>query len=182
MTRVTASGGRMQLKRTARVISPLKATSVLLSRPCRYAIRALSYLGMQPPGRLSGTREISEHEHIPNPFLSKVLAQLRRGGFLRSFKGIKGGYELASPPDRIALLAIVRCIDGMPLDECILEDRNCPNQRPCPLHQSWSAVRAQVLNFLEQSTLAELVRMRQSRFEEHPGEPGSPILRGMVDC
>lgn len=150
---------------------------MLFSRPCRHAIRALRYLAELPPGKRSGAREISEHEHIPGPFLSKVLAQLRRGGLLKSFRGIGGGYELARPKNRISLLAIVRCIDGTPLSECILEDRDCTTQRQCPLHQSWGAVRDQVLDFLERSTLAALVRMRQTETGDHTEDSGSASVR-----
>ena len=76
-------------------------------------------------GKLSGTREIADHEGLPQSFLGKVLLALRRDRFLRSQKGIRGGYELAMVPEQISLLAIVRSIDGEPLTECPLEDHQC---------------------------------------------------------
>src|SRR3989304_5998253 len=108
----------------------------MFSRPCSYAIRALTYLAMQPPGKLTGAREVSEHEGIPSSFLSKVLLQLRRGRLLRSYKGIGGGYELALPPDKISLLKIVRCIEGdVAFNACFLEDHECSVRGECALHQ-----------------------------------------------
>lgn len=134
---------------------------MLLSRPSTYAIRALTYLAMQPPGKLSGTREISEREKIPSPFLGKVLLELRRGRLLRSYKGTGGGYELALPPDKINLLMVVQCIAGEELFEgCILEDRNCNPERRCALHECWAGIREQFHSLLEGSTLAELVQAR----------------------
>ena len=134
----------------------------MFSRPCTYAIRALAYLATQPPGKLTGAREISEHEGIPGSFLSKVLLQLRRGRLLRSYKGIGGGYQLALPPDKITLHMVVSCIDGAPFSTCILGDHECSAGFVCPLHNSWVAVRDQLVEFLERNTLAELVRRREA--------------------
>ncbi len=116
---------------------------------------------MQPPGKLSGTREISLQENIPGSFLGKVLLQLRRKHLLRSYKGIGGGYELALAPDRINLLMVVRSVDGDDLFEsCLLEDRQCVPSRPCAMHDAWTQIRDQLRRTLETNTVAELVRAR----------------------
>lgn len=157
-------------------------STLFLSRPCSYAIRALTYLAMQPPGKLCGTREISGHEGIPNSFLCKVLLQLRRGRLLRSYKGIGGGYELAAPPDKISLLMIVQCMEGEgTLQQCILEEHECSAPRLCPLHHSWASVHDQLMRFLEGNTLVELVRVRQSEAWEGAKEPGSESVRPLTD-
>ncbi len=135
----------------------------LFSRSSSHAIRALTYLAMQPLGKLSGTREISEREHIPRPFIPKVLLPLRRARLVRSLRGIRGGYDLAVPPEQINLLAIMRCIDGVPLNDCVLEDHPCSTPDECVLHPCWSIVRELLLGYLEHTTLADLVRFRQSQ-------------------
>jgi len=132
---------------------------------------------MQPLGKLSGTREISEREHIPGPFIPKILLPLRRARLVRSFRGIRGGYDLAVPPEQINLLAIVRCIDGVPLNDCMLEDHPCSSPHECVLHPCWSIVRELLLGYLERTTLVDLVRFRRSGAGE--GCPGSdPPLSG----
>lgn len=137
--------------------------TLLFSRACSYAIRALTYLATQPAGKLSGTRDISDHEGIPHSFLCKVLLQARRKHLLRSHKGIGGGYELALPAQKISLLMIVRSIDeDVAFDDCLLEKRGCLQGSPCPLHESWAAIRGQLLDFLERNTLEELVQQRQA--------------------
>jgi Rrf2 family transcriptional regulator, iron-sulfur cluster assembly transcription factor len=133
------------------------------SRPCLYAIRALTCLASQPPGKLSGARDIAEQENIPAPFLGKVLQQLRRGRLVRSYRGTGGGYELALPPDKISLMAVMRCIEGQDvLQNCVLEDRACLDEQPCALHESWLPVRQRLVEFFETNTLAGLVRSRQA--------------------
>lgn len=130
---------------------------VIFSRASSYAIRALAYLATQPPGKLTGVREISDHVRIPSPYLSKVLLQLRRGRLLRSYKGIGGGYELAQPPNKVSLFNVIECIDGTPLGSCILEDRECSLGQECAMHDSWGPVRNQLLEFLQAMTLDHLV-------------------------
>ena len=136
----------------------------MLSRPCTYAIRALTYLAMQPPGKLTGSREISDGEGIPNSFLCKILLDLRRKRLLRSYKGTGGGYELALPPDKISLLMIVEAIEGeVSFSGCILEDKECSAHGECALHDSWLSLRNQLVRFLETQTLADLVRTRRTQ-------------------
>lgn len=136
----------------------------MLSRPCTYAVRALTYLAMQPPGKLTGSREIAHHEDIPNSFLCKILLDLRRKRLLRSYKGIGGGYELALPPDSINLLMIVQAIEGeLAFTECILEDHQCSAHGPCALHESWVETKAHFIRFLENQSLADLAETRRTR-------------------
>jgi Rrf2 family iron-sulfur cluster assembly transcriptional regulator len=126
----------------------------MLSRPCTYAIRALTYLAMQPPGKLTGSREISDSEGVPNSFLCKILLDLRRKRLLRSYKGTGGGYELALPPDKISLLMIVEAIEGeVSFSGCILEDKEC----------SWLKLKNQLVSFLETQTLEGLVQTRHAQ-------------------
>jgi Rrf2 family transcriptional regulator, iron-sulfur cluster assembly transcription factor len=142
----------------------------MLSRPCTYAVRALTYLAMQPPGKLTGSREIADREDIPNSFLCKILLELRRKRLLRSYKGIGGGYELALPPDRINLLMIVRAIEGdLAFTECILEDQQCSIHGHCSLHDSWTELKKHFMRFLETQTLAGLVETRRARENEASG-------------
>lgn len=142
---------------------------MIFSRPSSYAIRALAYLAMQPPGKLSGVREIADHVHIPGPYLSKVLLQLRRARLLRSYKGIGGGYELAQPPHKICLFNVIQCIDGNPLGSCILEDRECSVGQECAMHDTWGPIRNQLLGFLQAITLNQMVAQRLTPLQ--PQEP-----------
>lgn len=135
----------------------------LLSRPCSYAVRALTYLAMQPAGELTGKEEIARNECIPSAFLGKVLLFLCRDHVLRSRKGLRGGYVLAVPAEQIPLLTIVRSVEGEPFKQCLLEDRECSSSHPCDLHGSWCVVRDQLLNYLEEITVADLVELRRDR-------------------
>src|SRR5688572_27590168 len=77
-----------------------------------YAIRALTELaraggpGPVPIGELARRRD------IPVQFLEQLFAVLRRGGILRSQRGVKGGYSFARDPSEITVLELVELLDG----------------------------------------------------------------------
>lgn len=136
----------------------------LFSRPCAYAIRALAVLAAQPVGRLVSAREIAQKTDMPTAFLGKVFLPLCREGFVRSRKGIGGGYELAADPEEVSILSIVRAVDGEPFRHCLLEDHPCSESRHCLLHPSWVKLREQWVDYLGCTTLADLARLQLEGF------------------
>ena len=130
---------------------------MLFSRSTEYAIRAMTFLASRDRGKRAGAREISEAENIPMPFLWKILQILTRRRLVRSFKGMHGGYELATAADEVLLSAIVSATDGTEFrDSCVLGLPECDNQNPCPLHKQWKGVRASVTSMLDDTSLADL--------------------------
>ena len=77
-----------------------------------YAVKALAELG-----RTGGTEpvpigELARRRDIPVQFLEQLFAVLRRGGILRSQRGVKGGYLFAVDPSEITVLKVVEMLDG----------------------------------------------------------------------
>ena len=56
--------------------------------------------------------ELARRRGIPAQFLEQLFAALRRGGILRSQRGVKGGYSFARPPQEITVLELVELLDG----------------------------------------------------------------------
>lgn len=130
---------------------------MMFSRSTEYAIRAMTFLAAQEPGKLAGAREISEAEGIPMPFLWKILHQLTRRKLVRSFKGVRGGYELARPAKGVNLNEIFIATDGMDFREsCVLGLPQCDLENPCPLHGQWNEIRTGMTDMLDQTSLADL--------------------------
>jgi len=136
----------------------------MFSRTAEYAVRAMVFLANQPPGRLTGAREVSEAEQIPGAFLWKILQNLARRKLIRSFKGVRGGYELARPAAEITLEDIVEATDGQDVvTGCVLGLAECSEENPCPLHSSWKEVKVKLTEMLEQTTLADLAEVARKR-------------------
>lgn len=107
----------------------------MFSRPTQHALRALAFLAQQPPGRLAGAQEIAASGRIPPPFLWKILRTLVCKKLLRSFKGMRGGYELARPARRITLENVLRVMGEKEASRrCLLGLPRCRPDKPCPLH------------------------------------------------
>jgi Rrf2 family protein len=83
-----------------------------ISRKSDYALRAVTYLVNQPEGKRSSISEIAEAEGIPRDFLAKILKELCRAGFLKSFQGVTGGYSLAVAKSKINFLNVIEAMQG----------------------------------------------------------------------
>lgn len=137
---------------------------MMFSRPTEYAVRAMVFLAGQPSGKLTGAREIAKAEQIPAPFLWKILHNLTRQRLIRSFKGVRGGYELARPAEAIALEDIIEATDGSEVvSGCVLGLPECNEVNPCPLHNSWKEVRGRLTEMLERTSLADLAEVARRR-------------------
>ena len=78
-----------------------------------YAIKALTELarsgGTETPVPIG---DLARRREIPVQFLEQLFAVLRRGGVLRSQRGVKGGYAFARDPGEVTVLEVVELLDG----------------------------------------------------------------------
>lgn len=83
-----------------------------ISKHCDYAIRSMIYLGAQKKSMLIGVGEMAKNLDISVKFLSSILFQLKKAGYIDSKKGPGGGYRLKNASDAVTLYQIVELIDG----------------------------------------------------------------------
>ena len=76
-----------------------------------YAVRALAELARSGAGPVP-IGELAKRRDIPVQFLEQLFAALRRGGVLRSQRGVKGGYSFARAPSQVTVLEVVELLDG----------------------------------------------------------------------
>jgi Rrf2 family cysteine metabolism transcriptional repressor len=77
-----------------------------------YAIAALAELGRAGGEDPVPIGELARRRDIPVQFLEQLFATLRRGGMLRSFRGVNGGYLFARAPQTITVLEVVELLEG----------------------------------------------------------------------
>jgi len=129
---------------------------MIYSNACEYGIRAMVHLVGAGDKRMLA-REISEREGIPGPFLGKVFQTLVKAGLLNSSKGPGGGFTLARDPAKITIYDIRQAVDGIDdLEGCAVGLAQCSDDTPCPLHDSWKPVRAQIKAYLTKTTLTDM--------------------------
>ncbi|NUO18888.1 Rrf2 family transcriptional regulator [bacterium] len=137
---------------------------MLLSRPTTYAVRALLYLAKQDSAVPILAPTIAKEEHLPAPFLAKLLRTLAEAKILTSNRGPGGGYKLAKSPEQISLQDVSVLFDGLTLaNECLLGYGRCSDTTPCPVHKLWGPRKTYMQEFLRETTIASLLSLESSR-------------------
>ncbi len=77
-----------------------------------YALAALVELYRHGDRAPVPIAELARRREIPVQFLEQLFATLRRGGVLRSQRGVKGGYSFARSPEEVTVLELVELLDG----------------------------------------------------------------------
>ncbi|HKP60085.1 MAG TPA: Rrf2 family transcriptional regulator [Polyangiales bacterium] len=77
-----------------------------------YGIQAIFDLAFHTAAGAAQIKDICERQAIPPRFLEQVFQDLRKAGIVTSKRGPRGGYQLASPPERIRLGDILRALEG----------------------------------------------------------------------
>jgi Rrf2 family protein len=128
-----------------------------MTRAAEYAVRCVLHLALERGDRVVPRREIAAVREIPGHFLGKVAQRLSRAGIIRISQGARGGYQLASPADKITLLAVVEAAEGdIGLNTCVMHAKACSRTSVCAAHRVWVEARRQLRATLGGVTFAEL--------------------------
>ena len=128
-----------------------------LTSAAEYGIRALLYLSLQPPDKVCLISEISKVQNIPEKFLAKIMQSLSKGGLVKSFRGVKGGFSLARLPEEITLKDAVECLEGpMALNKCLIGEDSCERSGTCPVHLVWKDAQDKFIDVLDKANLKNL--------------------------
>lgn len=141
---------------------------MLYSKSAEYAIQAMIYLAENEGKELAMVSSIAEAYDMPKHFLAKLVQTLTRHHLIKSYRGRKGGIELARPADKITMLQVVHAIEGPPPEQemCVIGLDICSDSVCCPLHNEWKHIKELVRETLQHQTLAELAMgMRTKRHE-----------------
>jgi Rrf2 family cysteine metabolism transcriptional repressor len=84
---------------------------ISITSKSRYAVVAMAELA-RSGDRPVPIAAVAERRGMPVQFLVQLFSTLRRSGLLESYRGTKGGYALARPPDEITVLEVVQALDG----------------------------------------------------------------------
>lgn len=142
-----------------------------LSLRGEYALRALLVLGLHYGPDVVRIQTISVHQSIPKRFLEQILNDLKSAGFVRSRRGVAGGYQLARHPQEITLAAIVRHVEGALAPVSCVSERfyhkcSCPDESRCAIRSVMKEIREAVVKIAERVTIAELCdRYRKLQLE-----------------
>ena len=118
-----------------------------------YAIRIVTCLSTADE-RMEAKR-IAENTGVTLRFSLKILRKLVGAGLVKSYKGIKGGYDLAKPPGEISVHDVISSVEGpFSINRCAHDGFECNRNRAlvanCPYHDAFCEISQLVRDRLNQ--------------------------------
>lgn len=142
---------------------------MIFTTKAEYGVRLLVDLGQAEGGDPVALKAIAEREQLPLAYLERIVALLRRAGFVESTRGARGGYLLSRDPSEIRMDEVISALDGpiAPMS-CFIDDstegqkvvcshHEISNPGPCGTKLLWTRVQGGVVRALQQTTLADLI-------------------------
>ncbi len=129
----------------------------MISKTSLQIVKALLELADLPEGEALGVVRIAQKIRVPHNYLGKVLQRLVHEGVVESRKGLKGGFRLAKTPETIRLYDIVSALEDLKRWEgCFMGKSSCSETAACCVHRRWASVRTAYIDFLKNTTIANL--------------------------
>lgn len=129
-----------------------------LSNTAQYAIRVISYMALKKQDLYSASELIKELE-VSDKYLKRILTTLSNSDIIKSVQGRYGGFSLHKDLKKISLFEIVKAVDNIEkYFGCILGFEDCSDENPCALHIKWTPLRNELLSFLKNTTMADVIK------------------------
>jgi len=134
-----------------------------LSHKADYGLRLVMELArVYPQGRIP-TYEIAKRQAIPEPFLAKIVAELTQRGIVDSKRGMRGGVQLARPPEEITLFDVIDALDGpFTFAPCLRDPGFCSMRGNCAMQSVLETAQRVLADYLSKVTFAEIVARHES--------------------
>ena len=128
----------------------------------RYGLRALIDLASHSGEKCISAGSIAQRQGISEHYLEQLLAQMNKAGFIKSVRGLYGGYKLNRPAQQITVGEILRVLEGsMYPVECLSKTGTdlCGNDScsSCVTKPVWEKLYDSIHEVLESFTLHDLV-------------------------
>ncbi len=147
---------------------------MIFTTKAEYGVRLLVELGKQEregAGNVVPLKTIAEGEGLPLAYLERIVALLKKAGFVESTRGAHGGYRLAKRPEDIRMDQVVLALEGAVAPMACFVEENAEGAKVlCSHHEEgelcatrllWMRVQGGVIEALQRTTLAELVAFAQ---------------------
>lgn len=132
-----------------------------ISTKGRYGLRALIDIALNSEAEPVSISAIAERQSISTSYLEQLTAKLKKGGFVDSVRGAKGGYVLAASPDKVFIGDVLRALEGdlNPVDCPGLTDEGdgCSSSESCVTKYVWKRINESVKEAVDAITLRELI-------------------------
>jgi Rrf2 family protein len=138
---------------------------MLFTKSTAYALQALIELSkFEKPVDVNKIAELTD---LPKPFLAKLLQNLSKHGFIKSYKGIHGGFVIAKKPEEIKIVDVFKVLEDKDslVFYCSSDKNDCSRDRSdiCSLWPFFAKIENEISKILEKYTLADVIRIRSGK-------------------
>jgi Rrf2 family protein len=103
-------------------------------------------------------RVIAKRQNISVKYLELIIRTLKKGNYIRSFRGPRGGHVLSKPPDKITVGEIVALLEGSCfLTPCSNSSKVCTRSGKCLTRHLWIEASRELFDCINQVTFADLL-------------------------
>jgi len=125
----------------------------------RYGLRLMVRLAKNYDKGPMLLSDMSEQEDISLKYAEHLIRSLKKTGYLKSYRGATGGYELCVPPEKITARKIIGALEGTEYPvECIHKPEVCKKIDYCPTREVWQKLESAIATTLDDITLNELTK------------------------
>jgi Rrf2 family protein len=129
-----------------------------VGRRVDYAVRALSFLAGQTPGKIISRADIEKSQDIPSFYLSKIMKDLVAGGLVQSHIGSKGGFTLAKLATSISIKDVYETVERpLVLMDCLERGTDyCSYCSVCTQRSIWEQAQTVLADFLGRISINDI--------------------------
>lgn len=130
-----------------------------LSTKGRYGLKAVYELAILKDNKTPvSLKHIAEQQDISENYLEQLMAQLKKGGLVRSHRGVNGGYNLTKEPKDITVGEVVRILEGpIGITECTGGIYTCDSADECVLRPLFMKVSEKMVEAFDSVTIEDLI-------------------------
>jgi Rrf2 family protein len=132
----------------------------MLSKTAEYALRATIYIAQKATEENKlGLEQVAEGIDSPKSFTAKILQMLTQNDrVVSSARGPRGGFYLTGKARKLPVRAILEAVEEENvITKCVLGLKECSEVRPCPMHMQYKAIKKQLRQMFENTSIQQLV-------------------------
>lgn len=130
-----------------------------ISTKGRYALRLMLDLAIHQGGGPVSLKTVSARQGITVKYLEQIVPCLSRAGYLKSYRGIGGGYLLAKSPEEYRIGDILRTAESsLAPTACVSGLQSCDRCEDCLTRPFWIGLDQAIADYVNSVTLADLLR------------------------
>ena len=131
-----------------------------LSTKTRYGTRMILDMAQHFGQNAIQLGEIASRQDISLKYLEQIIRPLKEAGYIKSFRGAKGGHILSKPPGEITVGEIVAVLEGGDtLIRCDKDPDDCERVDSCLTRYLWREAAMAMFQRLSAITFADLLTL-----------------------